>query len=116
MNFTYYWNTTDKDREELLNKVMNEMTQEEAFSMFRNLETKFSWSGTVFTPDDVQECIINRREADGLEPLTDEQLEEAVYLVVDSRDWSKWLPDWMTEQGWEIINTAIFDILENANN
>ena len=112
----YFWASTNKDRNNLLNSIMEDMDEAEAFSMLRNIEQKFGWSGTVFTPTDVEECIINRREADGLEPLTDEQLEEAVSAVVDSRDWSKWLPDWMTEQGWDIINSAIYERVENADN
>lgn len=88
------------------------LSQSDAFTVFRLLCEKFSWSGTVFTPVDVANRIQDRREADGLDPLTYEQLEEAVGLIVASGDWRDHLPDWMTSEGFEVIDQAIFDRLE----
>lgn len=96
----------------VIEPLIADLSQSDAFMVFRLLCEKFDWSGTVFTPDDVAEQIISRREADGLDPLPDEQLEEMTNDIINSRNWSKWLPDWMTEEGWEVINQSIFDRLE----
>jgi len=93
-----------------------DLSQSDAFMVFSMLCRKFDWSGNVFTPDDVSETIQYRREADGLDPLSDEQLEEMTNDIINSRDWHKWLPDWMTEQGWEIINQAIYNREETNGN
>ena len=93
-----------------------DLSQSDAFMVFSMLCRKFDWSGTVFTPDDVSETIQERRKADDLDPLPDEQLEEMTNDIINSRDWSKWLPDWMTEQGWEIINQAIYAREDNNGN
>ena len=93
-----------------------DLSESDAFMVFSMLCEKFDWSGTVFTPDDVSETIQYRREADDLDPLSNEQLEEMTNDIINSRDWSKWLPDWMTEQGWEIINQAIYAREDNNGN
>lgn len=88
------------------------LTEEDCVMVFHAMRRKFDWAGTFFTHDDVATCIEDRRDADGLEPLSEGGLEEAVKTVTDSRDWNKWLPDYMTEQGWEIINSCIWENIE----
>ena len=100
----------------VIEPLIADLSQSDAFMVLSMLCRKFDWSGTMFTPDDVSEHIQYRREADGLDPLTDEQLEEMTNDIINSRDWSKWLPDWITERGWEIINQAIYDREETNGN
>lgn len=93
----------------VIEPLIADLNQSDGFTVFRLLCRKFHWAGTVFTPDDVSEQIQNRREADDLDPLPDDQLEELTNDIINSRDWAKWLPDWITEQGWEAINQSIHD-------
>jgi len=88
------------------------LTESMAIDLYHALAREFHWSGQFFTPEDIRSTINERRENDDKEPLEGEQLEEAVNKIIDSRDWSKWLPDWMGEQGWEVIHQSIFENLE----
>ena len=92
------------------------LNEDMAMNLYHALAREFHWAGTFFTRDDVAVTINERRQADDKEPLSDDELDEAVDTIIGSRDWSKWLPDWMAEQGWEVINTAIHDQLEQENN
>ena len=89
------------------------LNEDMAIMLYHALAREFHWAGTFFTPEDVAATINERRIADDKEPLDSDELEEAVNAVVNSSDWDKWLPDWMTQQGFEIIGTAIFDLLES---
>lgn len=88
------------------------LNEDMAMNLYHSLAREFHWAGTFFTRDDVRFAITERREADDKEPLSDDELEEAVDTIIGSRDWHRWLPDWMTEQGWEIVNAAIHEQLE----
>jgi hypothetical protein len=88
------------------------LNEDMAINLYHALAREFHWAGTFFTRDDLAVTINERRQADDKELLSDNELDEAVDTIIGSRDWSKWLPDWMTEQGWEIINTAIYENLE----
>jgi hypothetical protein len=100
----------------VIEPLIADLSQSDAFMVLSMLCRKFDWSGTMFTPDDVSEMIQHRREGDDLDPLPDEQLEEMTNDIINSRDWYKFLPDWITEQGWEIINQSIFDREETNGN
>lgn len=92
------------------------LNEDMALNLYHALAREFHWAGTFFTRDDVAVNIAERREADDKEPLSDDELDEAVSTIVGSRDWHRWLPDYMTEQGWEIINTVIYEQLEQEDN
>ena len=98
----------------VIEPLIADLSQSDAFMVFITLCRKFDWSGTVFTPDAVSERIQNRREGDGLGPLPAEQLEEMTNSIINSRDWDKWLPMWISEQGWDFIN-EVLDERERSN-
>lgn len=100
----------------VIEPLISDLSQDDGFIVLRLLCQKFHWSGAMFTPDDVSEQIISRREADDFDPFTGEQVEEMTNDIINSRDWSKWLPDWMTSEGWEIINQAIYAREDNNGN
>ena len=92
------------------------LNEDMAINLYHALAREFHWAGTFFTPEDVSSIINQRREADDKEPLEGDELEEAVNSVVGSRDWHRWLPDWLTQQGWEIIDTVIHENVEQEVN
>jgi DNA modification methylase len=89
--------------------ILDEAT---ASLLMHKIKREFGWVGTVFFDDDIRETIRDRRDADGKEPYTDEQLEEAVATIMDSWTWNKFMEDWMTKEGFEVLNTIIWDEIE----
>jgi hypothetical protein len=39
-------------------------------------------------------------------------MDEAVYAVMNSGGWNRWMEEWMCEQGWECLNSIIWDEVE----
>ena len=85
------------------------MDETQAFRVLHAMMQEFGWAGTMFSEDDVRESIQQRRFADDKEPYTDEQMDEAVAAVMNSGGWNKWMEQWMYEQGWECLNSIIWD-------
>lgn len=90
------------------------MDEETAMKMFHEFRRHFGWTGTFFTEGDVRHTIQSRREADDLEPFTEEELNDATRKVMGSKAWDSSVVDWMIEEGWEIINSIIFDEVESS--
>lgn len=86
------------------------LNEDMAMNLYQALAREFNWAGTFFSREDVRECINERRENNGLDDLEGDDLEEAVGSVVNGRDWHRWLPEWMIEQGWEIIHTIVNEV------
>lgn len=108
-------NTTDNNQYKSI-EVDNQtfiMDETQAFRVLHAMKREFGWAGTVFCEDDVRESIAERRQADDKEPYTDEQMDEAVAAVMDSGGWNKWLEEWMCQEGWEVLNTIIWDEVES---
>ena len=87
-----------------------------AINLYHAMAYQFDWAGSFFTASDVRRTINERRTEDGKEPLAGDKLEEAVNTILESRDWNKFLTEWMTEKGWEVINATINEHLEQENN
>lgn len=84
-----------------------------AINLYHDLAREFNWLGTFFTPNDVAVAINYRYEKYGLELLSDDKLSTAVSAVTDDGEWGTWLPDWMNERGWGIIESVISENLES---
>lgn len=97
---------------EALKFVQDNITEEDASIVLHAMKREFGWTGTVFCEDDIRQSIADRREADDKEPYSEEQMDEAVATVMDSRGWSRYMEDWMTEQGWDFLSNLIFDEVE----
>lgn len=90
--------------------IMDEKT---AMRMFHEFRHHFGWIGTFITEHDVRESIQSRREADDLEPFTEEELSDATRKVTSTKSYQDNVVAWMQEEGWEIINNIIFDEVES---
>jgi hypothetical protein len=88
------------------------MDETQAFLFLHAMRQEFGWAGTMFSEDDVRESIKQRRDADGKEPYIPEEMDEAVYAVMNSGGWNRWMEEWMCEQGWECLNSIIWDEVE----
>ena len=92
-----------------LSYVMDETL---AFQVLHAMRYEFGWAGTMFCEDDVRETITERRDADDKEPYTPEEMDEAVATVMNSRSWNKFMEEWMCKEGFEVMNSIIFDEVE----
>jgi hypothetical protein len=100
------------DIELLIN--MDALDEGDALNVFWAMRDKFGWAGTVFTRDDVDEMLDNNEynvRKDG-EPIinrsfTDEQWTD----FTNNKDWYRYVPEWLSEQGWEIIDNVLNDWL-----
>jgi len=88
------------------------MDETQAFRVLHAMREEFGWVGIMFTESDVRESIADRRDADDKEPYTDEQMDEAVATIMDGYTWNKFMEDWMQQEGFEVLNQAIWDELE----
>lgn len=88
------------------------MDETQAFHFLHAMRREFGWAGTMFTEDDVRETIANRRDADDKEPYTPEEMDEAVATVMNSGGWVKFMEEWMSQEGFEVLNNIIFDEIE----
>jgi len=89
--------------------ILDEAT---ASILMHKIKREFGWVGTVFCDDDIRESIRERRMVDDKEPYTDEQMEEAVAKVMNTRGWYRFMEEWMTEQGWVALDNIIWDEIE----
>lgn len=93
---------------------MDSLDEEDALRVFTEMRYKFGWAGTVFTRNDVESMLENNEynvTEDG-EPIiqrsfTDEQWTD----FTNNKDWYRYVPEWMAEQGWEIIDNVLNDWL-----
>lgn len=90
------------------------MDEKRAMRMFHEFCHHFGWVGTFITEHDVRESIQSRREADDLEPFTEEELSEATRKVTSTKSYQDNVVAWMQEEGWEIIHSIIHDEVESA--
>jgi hypothetical protein len=98
--------------ERLIN--IDALDEGDALRVFWAMRDKFGWAGTVFTRDDVDEMLDNNEynvRKDG-EPIinrsfTDEQWTD----FTNNKDWYRYVPEWLSEQGWEIIDNVLNDWL-----
>lgn len=96
--------------------VVENLTEDDGFLVLHALRRKFYWSGTMFTTKDVASTIAECRDDDGKEPSSDKELEDMVSEVLSSKDWHKWLPDYLTEKGFDYIRNVVYEMLENEYN
>ena len=90
------------------------LNEDMALRLCQAISKEFRWSGTFFTPEDVRTTIIHHHLVDDLDPPEGDELEELVSAVIDSADW-EWVADWMVEEGWGVVNTAISERLEKES-
>ena len=88
------------------------LDEDTAFDLLHNIKREFGWVGAVFCEYDIRESISGRREADGNEPYTEEQMEEAVAKVTNTRGWHRFMEEWIIEQGWDVLNNIIWEEVE----
>ena len=94
------------------NNISLILNEDMAMKLLYQLCFDFEWVGTIYTPTDIREAIISRRECDDKEPYTEDELEAAVDKVKATRAWRKFMEEWMSEQGYEVMSEIIFDEIE----
>ena len=97
------------DIELLIN--MDALDEEDAMRVFTEMRYKFGWAGTIFTRNDVESMLDTYDpEHDGktISEFTDEQWVD----FTNNKDWYRYVPEWMAEQGWDIIQDVLNDWLK----
>ena len=87
------------------------MDEQMAFRLLHAMREEFNWAGTMFSKTDVVDTIEYRREADDLEPLTDDQLTDATNKIMQSYGWGE-ITSWMAEKGSEYLGYIIEEKIE----
>ena len=100
------------DLELLIN--LDALDEGDAFRVFSAMCGKFGWAGTVFTRGDVEGMLENNEYnvTEEGEPIigrsfTDEQWTD----FTNNKDWYRYVPEWVAEQGWEIVDNVLNDWL-----
>ena len=89
---------------------INALTEDEAVRLFSEMSSKFGWAGTIFTRDDVEGMLEQYdpiHDGETINKFTDEQWDD----FSSSKSWHRYCPEWMTEQGWEVIQDFLNDWL-----
>ena len=83
------------------------ITEDEALDLFQKLRSKFYWTGTVFTKEDIIYRWLDKYPVkEGNEPLTDDQIEQ----IMVSYEWRKGMDEAMTETGYEVLDMALWEL------
>ena len=81
-----------------------------AMTVFHLMQSRFEWTGTCFTKEDVFDAWDGRRtEGDG-QPESSEIADALWEKVVNSYDWRKGVVETMCGYGWEVIEQMLTDI------
>ena len=93
---------------------INALTEDEAFHLFSKMSSKFGWAGTIFTRDDVEGMLEQYdliHDGETINKFTDEQWTD----FTNNKDWYRYVPEWLHEEGWEIVNNVLDDWLRERN-
>jgi hypothetical protein len=83
------------------------LNEDDAMALLVKLADRHNWLGVTFTATDVRQFIISRREADGLDPLSETELHNAAQQILESKEWTIALPDWLNEQAFEALGDLL---------
>jgi len=97
---------------DIIKESLPSLTEDEALTVFWELQRQFGWAGTVFTRADAEQEW-NNQQYDALGETPDAPLPDEVWdLVVGSWYWRKGLPEGMCERGWPYVTQAVLEALE----
>lgn len=99
--------------EQALNVIethLADLNEADAFILFRELQDKFQWAGTIFTRDDIANTISERQFGEDKPALHPLVLENEVDRVANSKAWNNVMADVLTEHGWVVLDTIIHEI------
>jgi len=86
------------------------MTEEEATEYLVRMSTHFGWAGAIFTRTDIEDLHRNwhdELEEDDYTPLTEEQID----AVMSTRAWCKGIDERLCEEGFELLEIALDEIV-----
>ena len=84
------------------------ITEDEAMTVYHTLARRFGWSGTFFTREDAQEAWRNQQFDLDTGLTADAEMPDDVWdAIMSSWYWRKGLTDILTERGWELLADAV---------
>lgn len=94
--------------------LVSQITGSDSLSVFHAMCRKFSWAGTVFTPDDVEEAVQEHAFSNETE-LAPEQLEAAVQAVLNDSGYWKYFTDHQVRSGNEYLCDLVEDVQRDSS-
>lgn len=98
-----------------IGECIPDLTEDEALSVLFHLQTRFGWSGTMFTRGDAEQSWREWRPLSPGEDPNDLELPDELWDAVQGTwAWKKGIPEVLTERGWELLSDAIDDAVNNV--
>lgn len=88
------------------------MTEEEATEYLVRMSRHFGWAGAIFTRTDIEDLHRNWHDEleDDYTPLTEEQID----AVMSTRAWRKGIDERLCEEGFELLEIALNEVVRGA--
>ena len=91
--------------------ALQDITEEEALDLVREIADKFDWCSFVLTRQDVQDAVDCRAESSETRSLLEnpyyEMTEEDWSDVHSSRTWSRYIPESLNERAFDILDELL---------
>ena len=86
---------------------MDTITEEEAVRLYFAFQRHFGWGGTFFNREDAETSWKEYHNQ------TDEFTDDIWSTVWNSYYWRKGLSEQLTEHGWEIVHSAVYEAIQD---
>lgn len=110
--------TTDNTQpsiRERLTDLLAEMREDDATWFHHQMARQFSWAGTLFLVGDIREGLEAEASFDD-SPISREDIPGLIDKVIDSWEWRKGIEHLGCEYGYELIQQAINEAIEQRSN
>lgn len=110
--------TTDNTQpsiRERLTDLLAEMREDDATWFYHKMAGQFSWAGTFFTVGDIREGFEAEASFDD-SPISNEDIPDLIDKVIASWEWRRGIEQQACEYGWELIQQAQHEAIEQFNN
>lgn len=95
---------------ELISNYINDLSEDDGFTVLHALMRKFDWAGTVMCRGDIESAILNYALDEDEPDPSPEEMKEFIDRIVGSWEW-KHMDDTMAEAGWVFVNTAVSEVV-----
>jgi hypothetical protein len=97
------------DIERVIN--IDALAEEDAIRVLSAMCDKFGWAATLFTREDV-EGLLEQSDPEAPPVTINEFTDEQWADFSSNKDWHRYVPEWMAEKGWDVIQDILDDWLK----
>lgn len=87
------------------------LTEEEAGDLYQFFHSKFGWAGGHFDSSDIESAWVYQQEYD--DPTLRDITDEDVHLMMNTRDWGRYVSDSACTAGNEVIEQLVSQYVNN---